>query len=123
MSRRRVPIDQVLIRPNGRGALMAVCTGCADREAPVTEKGRYRRHTDRLPATAPPPPRQEPPRSAQLTARERAAAVLYLLPDAPPEVMTAAYRALSLRLHPDRGGSTERMSALNAAYDMLRNAK
>lgn len=47
-------------------------------------------------------------------------AVLYLLPSAPPEVVKAAYRALSLSLHPDRGGDTAAMQRVNAAYDQIR---
>jgi hypothetical protein len=43
--------------------------------------------------------------------------------DAPPEVVRAAYRALSLKYHPDRPGAgseaTEMMAALNNAYDVL----
>ena len=43
--------------------------------------------------------------------------------DAPVEVVRAAYRALSLKYHPDRHASaleaTEMMSLLNSAYDVL----
>jgi len=52
--------------------------------------------------------------------RSQAAACLYLLPSAPPEVVTAAYRALAKQYHPDRGGSTEQMQRLNAALEVLR---
>jgi uncharacterized protein (DUF3820 family) len=46
--------------------------------------------------------------------------VLYLHPDAPSEVVEAAYRALAKRLHPDSGGSTSAMAAVNSAYDAVR---
>lgn len=44
-------------------------------------------------------------------------AKLYLLPSAPPKLVTAAWRALSLLYHPDVGGSTEQMKEINVAYD------
>lgn len=45
--------------------------------------------------------------------------VLFLLPGAPPEVIRAAYRALSLLYHPDRGGDAQCMKRLNQAYENL----
>jgi len=45
---------------------------------------------------------------------------LFVLPDAPLPVITAAYRALSKELHPDHGGSTEAMQQLNAAFERLK---
>jgi hypothetical protein len=42
---------------------------------------------------------------------------LHVAMDAPQEVITAAYRVLSKRYHPDTGGSHASMVALNAAYD------
>lgn len=43
-------------------------------------------------------------------------AVLYLLPDAPPEVVKAVYRALATKYHPDMpGGDDAKMAELNAA--------
>jgi len=47
-------------------------------------------------------------------------ATLYVLPGAPLAVTQAAYRALALLVHPDRGGSHEEMVAVNRAYDVLR---
>lgn len=47
-------------------------------------------------------------------------AVLYLRPDAPEDVVTASYKALVKMLHPDAGGSTAAMAAVNSAYDALR---
>ena len=44
---------------------------------------------------------------------------LHLLPDAPVEVVTAAYRALAQLHHPDRGGSGHRMAQINAAYEQI----
>jgi hypothetical protein len=48
--------------------------------------------------------------------------VLYVLPQAPPEVVNAAYRVLSKKLHPDHGGSAEKMKALNLAVERAREA-
>jgi len=50
-------------------------------------------------------------------------AVMFLLPQAPIELIKAAYRILSLAYHPDRGGKTEDMSHLNQAYDEIRKEK
>jgi hypothetical protein len=50
-------------------------------------------------------------------------AVLGLHPRASSEQVTAAYRRLAKRWHPDRGGGPEaaaRMARINAAYDQLR---
>jgi hypothetical protein len=46
-------------------------------------------------------------------------ATLHLLPSAPPEVVKAAYRALSLKHHPDLGGDVRAMQTINAAYRQL----
>ncbi len=47
--------------------------------------------------------------------------VLHITPDAPPEVISAAYRALAKLYHPDRKGqlATSRMAAINAAFERL----
>lgn len=47
--------------------------------------------------------------------------ILFVQPEAPPEVIKAAYRALmtTLRGHPDLGGNAERAAYLNAAYAVL----
>lgn len=50
--------------------------------------------------------------------------VLQVDPSADPEVITAAFRALAKRLHPDRTATTpddERMAELNHAYGVLRD--
>lgn len=44
---------------------------------------------------------------------------LYLLNNAPIEVVKAAYRALSLLHHPDHGGDEERMKEINNALDKI----
>lgn len=50
--------------------------------------------------------------------------LLGVTPDAPSEAISAAYRALSKRLHPDRpGGDAEAFALVNAANDVLRNAE
>jgi curved DNA-binding protein CbpA len=49
--------------------------------------------------------------------------VLQVDPDAEPEVIRAAYRALALKYHPDVStGSEERMAVLNHAWGILRDA-
>ena len=46
-------------------------------------------------------------------------ATLWLLPGAPPQVVKAAYRALARIHHPDVGGCTERMKAINGAFETI----
>lgn len=46
--------------------------------------------------------------------------VLHLAPGAPWEVVQAAYRALAGLHHPDRGGDTAKMQAINRAYEDLK---
>lgn len=50
------------------------------------------------------------------------AKVLYVQPDAPREVVEAAYRALSKKYHPDRGGNEALMKQLNDAIVQAREA-
>lgn len=47
--------------------------------------------------------------------------ILHVQPEAPPEVVKAAYRALmtSMRTHPDLGGDHDQAARLNAAYTVL----
>jgi hypothetical protein len=59
------------------------------------------------------------PRASKTLPRDAAFAVLHLRDDAPPEVVRAAYKALALTHHPDRGGSAEKMKSLNEAYRKL----
>lgn len=49
--------------------------------------------------------------------------VLEVAPEACPEVIKAAYRALALKHHPDCGGSEQAMKRLNAAYARLLKAE
>ena len=65
--------------------------------------------------TPPPPP---PPPS--LMNRQMALANLFLLPNAPADVITAVFRVLAKKYHPDLGGSTEKMQQLNAAMEVLK---
>lgn len=51
--------------------------------------------------------------------RDDAFIALHLRPSAPPEVVKAAYKAMSLLHHPDRGGSTSTMQLINVAYETL----
>jgi hypothetical protein len=46
-------------------------------------------------------------------------ATLFVLPNAPIEVVQAAYRALAKLYHPDFGGPPERMIAINQAYEEI----
>jgi len=48
-------------------------------------------------------------------------ATLHLLPSAPPELVTAAYRTLAQLHHPDRGGDTGAMIVINRAVEILRD--
>lgn len=52
--------------------------------------------------------------------RQQAAAELYLLPNAPAEVVSAVYKALCKVHHPDAGGDTATMQRINAAMEVLR---
>src|ERR1035437_7427927 len=49
--------------------------------------------------------------------------VLQVVPDAEPEVIQAAYRALARKHHPDVGGSEVQMAMLNAAWETLRDER
>ncbi len=48
---------------------------------------------------------------------------LFVAPDAPPEVVEAAYKALARMNHPDVGGDTATMRQINAAYERLRSRR
>ncbi len=47
--------------------------------------------------------------------------ILHLRPTAPPELVTAAHRCLAKLHHPDHGGSTATMQAINAAAEQIRS--
>jgi curved DNA-binding protein CbpA len=47
--------------------------------------------------------------------------LLQVIPNAEPEVIRAAYRALARKYHPDKGGSEAQMAMLNAAWETLRD--
>jgi hypothetical protein len=49
----------------------------------------------------------------------QAYSLLHLLPTAPPELIKAAYKCLAQLHHPDKGGSTQKMQAINEAYTSL----
>ncbi len=44
---------------------------------------------------------------------------LYLLPNAPPEVVKAAYKALAKIHHPDARGNSEKMIEINRAFEVI----
>jgi curved DNA-binding protein CbpA len=45
--------------------------------------------------------------------------ILQVIPEAEPEVIRAAYRALARKYHPDLGGTRAQMALLNAAWETL----
>src|SRR5262249_7543605 len=61
----------------------------------------------------------QPPRPGKMI-RANAFVALHLLPTAPPELVKAAHKVLSLIYHPDRGGDLETMQIVNAAFDLLK---
>jgi hypothetical protein len=62
-------------------------------------------------------PNNPPPRPPQSLATPYK--TLHLLPDAPPEVVKAAYKALARIYHPDLRGDTAKMVEINRAYETL----
>jgi hypothetical protein len=48
---------------------------------------------------------------------------LYLLPNAPPEVVKASYKALAKIHHPDARGSSEKMIEINRAFEIITQNK
>ena len=48
--------------------------------------------------------------------------ILHLRPTAPSELVSAAHRCLAKLNHPDRGGTTTTMQAINEAVDRIREA-
>lgn len=65
-----------------------------------------------------------PPRGASGANRPRSADyynVLQVSPDAEPEVIDMAYKALAKKHHPDVGGDVEKMKLINEAYHVLRD--
>jgi len=63
----------------------------------------------------------ERPQDAPDGALTSAYGVLHLLPSAPPELVTVAYRTLAQLHHPDRGGDAATMVQLNQAVAILRD--
>jgi hypothetical protein len=62
--------------------------------------------------------RQEPPRNRAGGSSHHD--TLFVTPNAPKEVITAAWRALCSTHHPDKGGSLESMQKINEAYNALK---
>jgi hypothetical protein len=48
---------------------------------------------------------------------------LYVLENAPMEVVKGAYRALAMMNHPDHGGDTAKMQKINAAFDRIQKLR
>lgn len=63
-----------------------------------------------------------PPPGAGAAGLRVPSAVLGVAPNAPRDVIEAAYRALARKAHPDAGGSTARMAELSAARDAMLQA-
>lgn len=82
-----------------------------DHDYIVHHRRQYDRGRQRKQEAPPPPPRERPQSSAHR--------VLYVSADAPPEVIRAAYRALSKLHHPDIGGDEEKMKEVNEAWSKL----
>lgn len=59
------------------------------------------------------------PRLATDSDHESEYLTLFVIPAAPPEVVKAAYRALSKLYHPDKGGDVTAMQRINDAYERL----
>ena len=66
--------------------------------------------------------RREAPQQRPAPPLDAAYRALFLQPCAPPWAVTAVYRAAAKELHPDAGGSHDRMVAVNRAVETLRKA-
>jgi hypothetical protein len=64
------------------------------------------------------PSRKPPPQSIASPFQ-----TLYLLPNAPPEVVKASYKALAKIYHPDAQGDGEKMIAINRAFEIITQNK
>ncbi len=62
-------------------------------------------------------PRRPPPQPQQSLATPYK--TLHLLPDAPPEVVKAAYKALAKIHHPDARGNSEKMIEIKRAFEVI----
>lgn len=60
------------------------------------------------------------PKMAHADSNSGPYAALYLLPNAPPQLIKAAYRTLAVLYHPDKGGDVELMKRINGAYEKLK---
>lgn len=68
-------------------------------------------------------PQLPPPAAASAPLAQTPYGVLGVAPDAPMDVIEAAYRAQAKRLHPDTGGSTEQFQRLNEAIAAIRKER
>lgn len=85
-------------------------------EGGVLYERHHQRHRCETSTKSPPPP---PPPVQAWQQPSSHHATLYVLPNAPKEVIRAAYRALATIHHPDAGGDSERMIEINKAYAAL----
>jgi hypothetical protein len=68
--------------------------------------------------------RREEPRQEARSNPVSAYSKLFITPDAPIEVAQAAYRALAMKLHPDRnGGDGKAMVDVNLAFEQIKKLK
>lgn len=69
---------------------------------------------------------RRPPRSSRPVRKsvdKSPYAVLFVVDNAPIEVVQASYKALAMKYHPDRAGDRDAMAKLNAAYDQIKKKK
>lgn len=90
-----------------------------DRGPYVEYESHHLRHICGLHVRRSEPEFRETKFSATVRSLKNPHATLFLLPNAPIEVVKAAHRALAQLHHPDVGGDSERMAEINAAYDEL----
>jgi hypothetical protein len=64
--------------------------------------------------------KKDAPKVEQVRVSEDPHDVFYLLQGAPSYVITAVYRVMAARSHPDRGGRAEDMVRINQAYAKLK---
>jgi DnaJ-class molecular chaperone len=82
--------------------------------------GELRRHYDIETEFNSEQPNQPPPQQPLASPYQ----TLYLLPDAPPEVVKASYKALAKLYHPDlRSGYGDRMVEINRDFDAINSGR
>ena len=85
----------------------------------ITERGELRRRIQQLEEAKLKEELRQDQRRGRGAHVDPAWAVLHVEPGAPFEVVSAAYRALAARHHPDHGGDVERMKRINLAFERI----